>query len=201
MKGRPKRPPKSRNARGGCVLLKADAFDLPLGAGSMKLVIATPPHLGVRRLGRAGFYTSDWYEYRDLLAAIQRQCLRVLAPGGHLVFYLREGKSRIWKVFDVFQKRRQQGRWRLQLMRSHAFRVRYVRVPGFWWWALPVALYRRLIARYSQPADAIAHIFSGSGNGGIAAAQLGRNAFLVDLQYHRLRRRRLTAVLGSKGIS
>src|SRR5215467_11375522 len=64
--------------RGACVLLKADAFELPLRAGSMKLVIATPPHLGVRRLGRSGFYTSDWYEYRDLLAAVQRQCLRVL---------------------------------------------------------------------------------------------------------------------------
>lgn len=173
-----------------CVLLKADARRLPLRSSSIELVIATPPHFGVPRCPSA-FCTRDRARYQQLLDALSRECLRVLAPQGHLVIYLHEGASRMRKVFDVYQKRRRSGRWRLQRVRSHTWRVPYVLVPGFWWYALPVALYRRLIARYSSRQGAIAHLFAGSGNGGIAALQLGRRTFLVDLHYHRISSSRL----------
>src|SRR4029077_3643281 len=174
------RPKAGRAAPGrgapACLMLKADATNLPLRAASVSLVIATPPHLGVKRFGAAGFCTRDSQEYERMLRALKAQCLRVLEPHGHLVLYVREGGSRIRKVFDVFQKRRQAGRWRLAPLRAHVFRVPYILVPGFWWWALPVAFYRKLIARYSAPGGVVAHIFSGSGHGGTPGARLGRPA-------------------------
>ena len=134
-----------------------------------------------------------------MLRALKAECLRVLEPHGHLVLYLREGGSRIRKVFDIFQKRRRAGRWRLVMLRSQVFRVPYIEVPGFWWWALPVAFYRKLIARYSRPGTVVMHVFSGSGNGGIAAAQLGRTAVLVDRHYHWLSRPRVQRELAAAG--
>ena len=180
----------STTAAPQCVLLKADARRLPLRSSCVELVIATPPHFGVPQCP-AAFCTRDRARYQELLDALSRECLRVLEPHGHLVIYLHEGASRIRKVFDVYQKRRRGGRWRLERVRSHTWRVPYVLVRGFWWYALPVELYRRLIARYSSLQGTIAHVFAGSGNGGIAALQLRRRVFLVDLHYHRISSQRL----------
>jgi DNA modification methylase len=170
---------------GECVLLKADARHLPLRASSVELVIATPPHFGVQRCPES-FCTRDRQHYQGLLDDLSRECLRVLQPGGHLIIYLHQGRSRISKVFDVCQKRRRGRKWRLQRLRPQVLRFPYLLVPGFWWYALPVSIYRKLIMRYSSPRASIAHVFSGSGNGGIAAVQLKRQAFLVDLHYHRV---------------
>jgi DNA modification methylase len=46
-------------------------------------------------------------------------------------------------------------------------------------------VYRALLEQYSKPEQIVTHVFSGSGNGGIAAVLLNRKAILIVLHYHR----------------
>ena len=173
------------------LLLKANALRLPLRSSSVAFAIATPPHFGVKNLGRDGFCTGDKREFRALVSGVERECLRVLKPGGYAAFNTRQGRTRLSKPFQIFQKRRSGRGWQLHLVRAHNFRVHYVDVDGFWWWALPLSVYTRLLERYSQPGEVVAHIFCGSGNGGMAIVRAHRKAVLVDLHYHTLSQRRL----------
>lgn len=191
--GSSKRQAARRNVAPPFLQLKANALALPLRANSVPLVIATPPHFGVKNLGTNGFCTSDAKTYDRLIAGVLGEARRVLRPGGRVAIYTREGGTRIRKVFDVFQKRRRQGKWRLERAGEHTFAAPYVDVDGFWWWAVPLSIYRTLIARYSAKGEAIAHVFSGSGNGAIAAIKMKRTVVMVDLHYHALARRRLRA--------
>jgi hypothetical protein len=86
-------------------------------------------------------------------------------------------------IFDILQKRIQGHRWIHEQLRPESFATCYADVKNFSWQALPIWLYRQLIQRYSSVGDVVAHIFSGSGNGGIAALQLGRKPVLIDLHY------------------
>lgn len=196
------------------LLLKADARKLPLCANSVQLVLATPPALGQKGLGEDGFCTRDSLRYQRLLAEMQRECLRVLAPNGYLALFLHTG--RLEKVCEIFQKRFARGgakRSASHLQRAHLqhahlqhahlhnvrreiFSVAYNSLEGYPWLALPVSLYRNVVARYSAPGALVAHIFSGSGNGALACLELSRRVMMFDLHYHAFARRRVRASSG-----
>jgi DNA modification methylase len=178
------------------LLLKATGFQIPLLDGSVGLVIATPPYFGEKRARRGEFCTSDRGEYRRLMTQFLGEATRIVKPYGHILLYASGHEA--GKVFEVFQKRIRGGRWTWVRVRSHSFTAHYVDVKGFSWEALPVRLYRELIHRYSAPGEAIAHVFSGSGNSGIAAVELRRKPVLVDLHHHRQVRRRLKKRMRSK---
>lgn len=65
----------------------ADFRDLPFEDGSFKLVIFDPPHLDVGAGWQVAKYGKlDPRSWRDDLSAGFSECLRVLCPGGVLVF-------------------------------------------------------------------------------------------------------------------
>jgi DNA modification methylase len=182
----------------GYLLLKASAFQMPLPDDSVDFVLATPPHLGVKRFGKAGFCTSDPGEYQQMLKDALAECARIVKRWGYVLLFTRRGKRKSSKIFDVLQKRLRGRRWVLDRIKSESFHVRYVDVKDFCWQALPVSFYRFLIQRYSPRGQYVAHVFSGSGNGGIAALQLSRTPILIDLHYHRQTQARLNQRLGSR---
>ncbi len=178
------------------LLLKANAGQIPLPTNSVSLVIATPPYIGVRRRRKGDFCTSDPEEYATLMARFLTEGTRIVRPYGHILLILRRPRIRRSRgarlvVFDVLQKRVLRGCSIRKRTKSETFLTHYVDVKDFPWWALPVRLYRSLIDRYSRPGETVAHVFSGSGNGGIAALELARRPILIDLHYHRQVRRRL----------
>jgi DNA modification methylase len=185
----------------GYLLLKASAFQLPLPDDSVDFVIATPPHLGVKRFGKAGFCTSDPGEYRQMLEDALKECGRIVKRRGYVLLFTHKERRKSSKTFDVFQKRLRGGHSILDRVKSESFQVRYVDVKDFYWQALPVSFYRVLIQRYSAQGEYVAHVFSGSGNSGIAAVQLSRTPILIDLHYHRQTRARLNERLGSRLLS
>jgi DNA modification methylase len=90
-------------------------------------------------------------------------------------------------VFVVFRKQAHQAR---EIGRE-TFIARYTWVGNLPWAALPLWLYREIVRRHSRPGDIVVHLFSGSGNGGLAALGLFRRPVLIDLHYHREVKRRL----------
>ena len=178
------------------LLLKADASQIPLKNNSVSLVIATPPGLYVKRRRKRDYCTSDQKEYASLMTKFLREATRILKPRRHiLLISSRQGrgnsKGARRVVFHVLQKRASRGHWTPKRIKSETFLTHYVDVRNFPWWALSVRLYRNLIRRYTEPGEIVAHVFSGSGNGGIAALQLARKPVLIDLHYQRQTRRRL----------
>lgn len=178
------------------LLLKADASQIPLKNDSVSLVIATPPGLGVKRRRKGDYCTSDPEEYALLITKFLKEAARILKPGRRILLISSSpprGKSKGARrvVFHVLQKRISRDHWTHGRIKSETFLTHYVNVKNFPWWALSVRLYRNLIRRYSRPGEIVAHVFSGSGNGGIAALELARKPILIDLHYHRQTRRRL----------
>jgi len=178
------------------LLLKADASQIPLKNNSVSLVIATPPGLGVKRRRKRDYCTSDQEEYDLLMTKFLKEATRILKPCRHILLISSrpervksKGARRV--VFHVLQKRVSRGHWTHERIKSETFLTHYVDMRNFPWWALSVRLYRNLILRYSEPGEIVAHIFSGSGNGGIAALELARKPVLIDLLYQRQTRRRL----------
>jgi DNA modification methylase len=177
------------------LLLKASADRLPLAQNSASLVIATPPYLGARALRRHEYGARHASEYDQLMAKMFSEAARVLKPGGYILLHtnypavFRPRRERA----VIFTVHRKGGgvRQRLRAREPVAFPTRHVYLKGFSWPALPVWVYRSLVEEYSRRGDLIVHVFSGSGNGGVAALQLGRKAALVDLHYHRWVQRRL----------
>ena len=177
-------------------LLKARAEQIPLRDNSVSLVIATPPYLGVKRIPQKDCCTQDPEQYDALLARFLDEATRIVKPGGHILLHTDEwpaysirGSAQI--VFQVFQKCVRRGLWAHRWVGSRTFRRRYRSVEGCRWAALPIRLYRDLVRGYSKPGEVVAHVFSGSGNGAIAALQSSRKPLLLDLHYHRQIKRRL----------
>jgi hypothetical protein len=178
------------------LLAKADASQIPLKDNSVSLVIATPPNLGVKRRRKRDYCTSDQEEYALLMTKFLKEAIRILKPRRHILLISslpgrRKSKGARRVVFHVLQKRVSRYRWTHVRIKSETFLTHYVEVRNFPWWALSVWLYRNLIRRYSEPGEIVAHIFSGSGNGGIAALELARKPVLIDLHYQRQTRWRL----------
>jgi len=179
----------------GYLLLKASADQIPLADNSAGLVIATPPYFGARALRRHEYGARHAADYEQRMARFFSEATRVVRPGGFVLLhtnYPAVFRSAIGRsiTFTVERKRRR-GRECLQALKPIRFRTRHVYLRGFSWPALPVWVYRSLIEEHSRPDDLVVHVFSGSGNGGVAALELGRRFALVDLHYHRRVRRRL----------
>lgn len=173
------------------LLLKATALQVPLLDNSVGLVIATPPGLGEKRARKQQFCTNDLREYELMMAQFLAEATRIVKPSGYILIYpghLQEGMT---KVFEVFQKQIRRGRPALIRKTSAKFTTRYGNVRDFYWDAIPVWVYGAVIRRYSDAGEIIAHVFSGSGNSGIAALELSRKPVLIDLHYHRQVQRRL----------
>ena len=77
----------------GYLLLKASALQIPLRDASVALVIATPPDLGSKRFGKAGFCTSDSQELQQLMKVALAECVRVAKPYGYILVAKGRGKS------------------------------------------------------------------------------------------------------------
>lgn len=178
------------------LLIRADARQIPLRNKSVSLVIATPPYFGVRRLHKRGFCTSDADEHEALITQFLSEAMRIVKRHGYVLLIssrkpTAKSKGARYIVFHVLQKRISRGCWTHKQIRSEVFLTHYMHVTNFHWWALSIRLYQALVGRYSKPAETVAHIFSGSGNGAIAALELARRPVLIDLYYHRQTKRRL----------
>jgi hypothetical protein len=174
------------------LLLKATAAQIPLRTGSVDLVIATPPYVGERRTRRGQYCTSDEKEFERFVAQWLAEATRIIKPGGHVLLHTRRPRRRIPErkkpiAFTVFRKRGHE----VKEVGRETFTARYTWVGQLPWAALPVWLYREIVRRHSRPGDIVVHLFSGSGNGGLAALELLRRPLLIDLHYHRAVRRRL----------
>lgn len=180
------------------LLLKATAAYIPLLDNSVSLVIATPPYLGERRVRKEEFCTHDPKEYQRWMTQFLTEATRIVKPYGHILLYASRPEPRRSKAFDVLQKRVRRGRWACVRVGSKSFTAHHANVKNFTWEALPIRLYRALIHQYSEPGETIAHVFSGSGNSGIAAMQMARKPILIDLHYHRQIQRRLNKRTESK---
>ena len=178
------------------LILKASAHQLPLPDNFVSLVIGTPPDFGVRCRPRSDFCTGDPQEYDLMIREFVREAMRIVRPRGHIL--VTESRPQIIGskgarsiMFRVVQKQVAHGNWTDQRIGSETFFTHFVEVKGFPWWALSIQLYRNLIRRYSRRGEVVVHIFSGSGNGAIAALELARRPILIDLHYHRQLGRRL----------
>ncbi len=127
-------------------------------------------------------------QFLDEAARIARPNTHVLLTEGGFQGRGRRGARPI--VFHVLQKT-SIGRPAFRRIGSMRFHTHFMRIRNFPWCALSFQLYTALIRRYSKPGDLVAHVFSGSGNGAIAALALGRKPVLIDLHYHRLVAKRL----------
>lgn len=182
------------NQRPSYLVLKATAAQLPLREESVSLVIATPPYLTAKRARKEEFGADTAVEYEELMDRFLEEAARVVTLGGHIAVHTDyppspEPKHQPQVVFQVWQKKTRSAA--AEWVGSEPLRVRHIHVRDFSWLALPIWVYRVLIEKYSRPGDAIAHVFSGSGNGGLAALSLGRRPVLIDLYYQRQTLRRL----------
>jgi len=172
------------------LVLKARADQIPLRDNSASLVIGTPPEFGIKSRPRADYCTSDPKEYRLLIRKFLKEATRIVQPEGHILltdgFPQTRGSNGARRiVFQVLRKQVCNGHWTDRRIRSIAFFTHFVQVKNFPWWALSIRLYRNLIQDYSRPGEIVVHVFSGSGNGAIAALGLARRPILIDLHYHR----------------
>lgn len=177
------------------LLIKADAGQLPLKSGCVKLVLATPPYIGARRLRKGDYCTSDPIQYRSFINAFLTEADRILKPQGYLLIIpsrcppiTRIGAR--FLQFNVLRKDPLDPHWTCKIVASETYWTHFVSVESCWWAARPW-LYRSLLQRYSRVGDTVVHVFSGSGNSAIAALSIGRKPVLVDLHYHRNVRTRL----------
>lgn len=170
------------------LLLKASADRIPLMDNSVGLVIATPPMLGVRHRPKSDYCTSDAAEYDLLIRNFLAEATRVVQTRRHILLIDRKLQSRRRSrrlVFHVLQKQAEKGGGIARRVRSETFLTHFVDIKECPWWAISLGIYRSLVERYSERGEKIAHVFSGSGNGAIAALQLDRRPILIDLHYHR----------------
>jgi hypothetical protein len=187
--------PKVRKKPGDFLVIKADAGQLPLKSRSVKLVLATPPYIGATCLRKGDYCTSDPTEYRSLIHRFVAEVDRVLKPYGYLLITPESPPSTThvgarFVKFNVFRKDPFDPYWALKTVARETYWTHFVRVESCWWAARP-SLYRRLLHQYSRIGDIVVHVFSGSGNSGIAALADGRKPVLIDLHYHRNALRRL----------
>jgi len=178
------------------LVVKANAGQLPIKKDSVGLVIATPPYIGARVFRNGDYCTSNPKEYKSMIDTFLAEAIKMLKPYGHLLITSSRPPSGGYKggrkiVFRVLQKRADRGGWISKPARFEIFFTHYMLVEPMCWWALPIRVYQSLLQRYSAVDDVVAHVFSGTGNGGIAALELRRKVVLIDLHYHRDVMRRL----------
>ena len=183
------------------LLLKCRAEKVPLRDNSVRLVLATPPYLGALGVSQEECPTKNSRRYDAFLASFLQEAGRILKPGGHILLHTNlppvkreNGALRI--LFQILRKSNSGSVRRAARVGTIEFTTSFVWVRGICWAALPVWLYRDLVRRYSEPGEIVAHLFSGSGNGALAALTLSRKPVLVDLHYHRTVRKRLDRALG-----
>ena len=172
------------------LIVKANATQLPLKSNSVSLVVATPPYIGAQLRRKGEYCTNSGNEYQALIGTFLAEAMRILKPYGHILITTarppatrHHGYTEV--LFRVLNKAAYRNDWRARKVRLERFSVEYVIFERMSWLALPVWVYEKLLERYSAPNDFVAHVFSGSGNGGIAALKIGRKPILVDLHYHR----------------
>ncbi len=172
------------------LILKANANRLPLQDKSVDMVLATPPYIGARPVGKGAFCTNSSREYKRMIDSFLAEALRVVKEDGYILMSTsrspaetRPGTVKV--IFQVFRKRLRRRKWVAEAVGREGFWTHGLVVKRSCWLAIPVKVYRALWEKYSQPDQIVAHVFSGSGNGGIAAVLLNRKAILVDLHYHR----------------
>ena len=177
------------------LVIKADAGELPLQSRSADMMIATPPFIGAIRFRKGDYCTDDAQQYERWIGGFLAEAMRVMKPGAYLLMSgSREprltgvGKRRV--EFGVFSKQQQNGRWLLKRIRTQAFWTHFMHVRSCWYACRP-SLYRELIVKYSRPGDVVVHVFSGSGNSGVAAIAENRRPVLIDRHYQRDALRRL----------
>jgi len=187
---------KQAAASPGYLLLKARAEKIPLLDGSARLVLVTPPYYGAKGIPQDECCTRDAEGYADFLARCLEESGRVAKRGGTVLLHTNlppirsvGGVPRI--VFQVYLRETRGKRRTLRRLRPERFTARHARVKGIRWVGLPVWLYRTLVERYSHPGERVVHVFSGSGNGALAALGLLRKPVLIDLHHHKQVRRRL----------
>lgn len=171
------------------LVIKADAGHLPLRSRSADMMIATPPFIGAFRFRKGDFCTDDADEYEHWIEGFLGEAVRIMKPGAFLLMSgSREprltgvGKRRV--EFGAFRKQQQSGRWVFKRVRTEAFWTHFMHVRSCWYACRP-SLYRELIVKYSRPGDVVVHVFSGSGNSGVAAVGEGRTPILIDRHYQR----------------
>ncbi len=171
------------------LVIKADAGELPLRSQTADMMIATPPFIGAIRFRKGDFCTDDATEYQRWIGGFLREAMRIMKPGAYLLMSgSREprltgiGKRRV--EFGVFRKQQQNGRWMFKRIRTEGFWTHFMHVRSCWWACRP-SLYRELIVKYSRMGDVVVHVFSGSGNSGVAALAAGRKPILIDRHYQR----------------
>ncbi len=172
------------------LILKANANQLPLQDESVDIVLATPPYIGARPVGKGAFCTNSSREYKRMIDSFLAEALRVVKENGYILMSTsrspaetRPGAVKI--IFQVFRKRLRGRKWVAETVAREGFWTHGLAVKRSCWLAIPVRVYRALLENYSKRGQIVAHVFSGSGNGGIAAVLLNRKAILVDLHYHR----------------
>jgi hypothetical protein len=179
------------------LLIKGRGEKIPLLDKSVSLAIATPPYRGASRVSQKECCTGNAEQYEAFLCRFLEEAARIVKPGGYVLLHTNSTPIKRVKgvpqiEFTALRRQVRGSRHALKWVGSERFVTRYTRVNGITWLALPVSLYRVLIRRYSEPGDAIAHVFSGSGNSAIAALELSRVPVLLDLHYHREVKRRLS---------
>lgn len=199
---KPRRPPESAPAANSCAtaylpyaLLRANASQIPLQDNSASLVLATPPDFGQKRFYQGEFCTKDSEEYDRMMRLFLAEATRIVKPNGHILLCTRDHMRPKLKIFRVLQKRLCKRQWKIVDLKSRVFHERYVKIKNFYWRALPISVYRRLVSQFSNKGDTVVHVFAGSGNGGLAALELERRPVLIDLHYQGLVRHRLNLFL------
>lgn len=177
------------------LVIKADAGHLPLKSRCVSLVLATPPYIGARRFRKGDYCTSDPIQYRSFINTFLVEANRILKLRGHLLILPPRAPSttrvgaRLVK-FNVLRKDPFDHDWTRKIKGCETCWTHFVRFESCWWAARP-RVYRSLMQRYSSVGDTVVHVFSGSGNSGVAALEVGRKPVLIDLHYHRNALRRL----------
>jgi hypothetical protein len=172
------------------LILKANASHIPLKDESVDVVLATPPYIGARPVGKGAFCTNSPREYKRMIDAFLVEALRIVKAEGYILMSTsrtpaarRPGAVKV--VFRIFRKRAYRETCIPRVVAREVFWTHGQVLKRTCWLAIPVKVYSTLLEQYSQPEQIVAHVFSGSGNGGIAAVLLNCKAVLIDLYYHR----------------
>jgi hypothetical protein len=72
-------------ASGPYLILKANASHIPLKDGSVDMVLATPPYIGARPVGRGAFCTNSPREYKRMIDTFLTEALRVVKAEGYIL--------------------------------------------------------------------------------------------------------------------
>ncbi|MGH9594109.1 MAG: hypothetical protein ACRD5L_13540, partial [Bryobacteraceae bacterium] len=150
---------------------------------------------GAARISQEDCNTRDAAGYLLFLDRVLAEARRIRKPGGVILIHTgrmpMKWKGRLPRIrFQLVGANIAAAR-NLRARSGPLFSTRFARVPGIRWVGLPVWVYHALIRKYSRRGDCVAHIFSGTGNCGLAALAEGRVPILVDLHHHLAVQRRL----------